>query len=259
MTEIRQIKDWQMPSNLSHAYEGLVAAVGTEEFGSSVRNALQELTGGARRLYLFEAKDRDNSSLQYFHCEPGLDQLMPAYLDRYLRLDPLWDAYRAAPVCRDVALLRVRPSDIASSGFRHRFFDNCGIVERVSVIQRGNEEWRVMTVARHESEGLFGDDELRALVGLACLTLPMLPHNRKRAMTTCPLTVEQLEDRFASRFAGLTNRERQVCARAAIGMSVEATALDLRIAKTSVLTYRRRAYNRLSVTSPYELCSLVTH
>jgi DNA-binding CsgD family transcriptional regulator len=40
---------------------------------------------------------------------------------------------------------------------------------------------------------------------------------------------------------------------------VEATALDLGIAKTSVLTYRRRAYHRLSVTSPYQLCSLVSH
>jgi DNA-binding CsgD family transcriptional regulator len=71
--------------------------------------------------------------------------------------------------------------------------------------------------------------------------------------------VTQLEDRFASRFARLTLRERQVCARAAIGMSVEATALDLDIAKTSVLTYRRRAYQRLGVTSPFELCALVTH
>jgi len=42
-------------------------------------------------------------------------------------------------------------------------------------------------------------------------------------------------------------------------MTVEATALDLGIAKTSVLTYRKRAYQRLQVTSPFELCALVTH
>ena len=42
-------------------------------------------------------------------------------------------------------------------------------------------------------------------------------------------------------------------------MSVEATALDLGIGKTSVLTYRQRAYQRLKVTSPFELCALVTH
>ena len=73
------------------------------------------------------------------------------------------------------------------------------------------------------------------------------------------LSVEELEHRFAAHFAGLTPRERQVCARAATGMSIDATALDLGIARTSVLTYRRRAYERLNVNSPVELCALVTH
>jgi hypothetical protein len=42
-------------------------------------------------------------------------------------------------------------------------------------------------------------------------------------------------------------------------MSVDATAADLGIAKTSVLTYRQRAYQRLQIASPFELCALVTH
>src|SRR6185437_11095940 len=98
-----------------------------------------------------------------------------------------------------------------------------------------------------------------SLVGLACLLLPMLPLNRKRQPGPLSLSVPPLEDRITSRYGSLTTRERQVCARAAIGMSVEATALDLGIAKTSVLTYRQRAYQRLKVTSPFELCALVTN
>jgi DNA-binding CsgD family transcriptional regulator len=74
-----------------------------------------------------------------------------------------------------------------------------------------------------------------------------------------PLTVAQLEERFATRYGSLTFRERQVCARAAIGMTVEATALELGVARTSVLTYRQRAYQRLGVASALELCALVTH
>jgi hypothetical protein len=42
-------------------------------------------------------------------------------------------------------------------------------------------------------------------------------------------------------------------------MSVEGTALDLDIAKTSVLTYRQRAYQRLRVASSVELRALVSH
>ena len=111
--------------------------------------------------------------------EPGLVELFPAYRKWYQRLDPVCDAYRATPACSDVAVQRVRPSDIVSMGFRRRFFDDGGIVERISVIQRGANAWRGINVARHSSDGCCSDDEIDSLVGLACLVLPMLPLNRQ--------------------------------------------------------------------------------
>jgi len=258
MGDIRQIKEWQAPEALRGHYEKLLAAMGTEEFGATARDSVLSVTGGARRIYLAEATSRDASALNYFSVEPGFEEMLPLYIKRYLVLDPVYDAYRAAPQLRDMALMRVRPSDISCAGYRHHFFDECGIIERVSIVQRGEDAWRQMNVARHRTDGYFSDVELTSLVGLACLLLPMLPHNRGGA-TARQLTVGQIEDRFARRFTALTQREREVCARAAIGMTVEATALDLGIAKTSVLTYRQRAYQRLQVTSPYELSSLVSH
>jgi DNA-binding CsgD family transcriptional regulator len=259
MSEIRQVTEWRTPPELGAIYERLLAAIGTEEFGPTVKESLRTVTSGMRRLYLFEAVGSEENSLQYFSCEPGLADLFPLYLNKYLPLDPVCRAYRAASRASDVAVQRVRPSDIPSPGFRRRFFDGPGIVERVSVIQRGEDAWRVMTVCRHTSDGYFSDRELSSMVGLAWLVLPMLPHNSRQLPTPRQLTVGQLEERFAARYECLTVRERQVCARAAIGMSVEATALDLGIAKSSVLTYRQRAYYRLHVTSPFELSSLVTH
>lgn len=259
MSVLRQITSWHGSRATGALYERLLSAIGTDEFGTTVRDSVMALTAGARRIYLFEATGREESSLQYFFCEPGLVDLFPAYRKWYLRLDPVCDAYRAAPQYNDIALLRVTPADIASPGFRRRIFDEPGIVERVSVIQRGADAWRVMNVARHTSDGCFSEGELSSLIGLACLVLPMLPLNRKRQHVPLPLTVAQLEERFGLRYPRLTLRERQVCARAAIGMSVEATARDLGVAKTTVLTYRQRAYQRLGVASPVELCALVTH
>jgi DNA-binding CsgD family transcriptional regulator len=154
---------------------------------------------------------------------------------------------------------RVRPAHIDSQGFRRQVFEDAGIVERVSVIQRGADSWRVMSVARHVSNGCFTEIEIGSLIGMACLVLPMLPLNRGLPADPCHLTPGQLEERFANRFKGLPPREREVCARAAAGVGVEATARELGIARTSVLTYRRRAYERLGVKSPVELRALVTH
>lgn len=260
MTIIQQIRDWRAPTTMCPTYEKLLAAIGTQEFGSTVRDSVRTVTSGARRLYLFETAGRMDNSLVYSFCEPGLTELFPLYEKNYLRLDPVQDAYRAAPACSDIVFQRILPSDISSAGFRRRFFDEPGIIERVTIVQRGAERWRGMNIARHASEGYFSDIELNALIDLAILTLPMLPVNREKADGAVRmLNVEQIEERFAARYTSLTARERQVCARAAIGMTVEATALDLGIAKTSVLTYRQRAYHRLRVSSPYQLCSLVSH
>jgi DNA-binding CsgD family transcriptional regulator len=259
MSYITKIEEWRAPVAMVPVYERLLRTMGTEQFGSTVRESVDCFTNGARRIYLFEATGREHSSLHYFSCEPGVVALFPAYSSQYMRLDPAADCYKAARATGDTVLLRVRPGDIASPGLRRRFYEEAGIIERISIIQRGESAWRGMNVARHKSDGEFSDSELTALVGLASFVLPMLSAGCGTRRPHQQLTVAELEDRFAARYPGLTPRERQVCARAAIGMSVEATSLDLQIAKTSVLTYRRRAYDRLQVSSPYELTSLVTH
>lgn len=259
MSDIRQITQWQASTGSSGAYERLLRAIGTEEFGSTVRDSVLSVIKGARRIYLFEATGREDPSLQYYCGEPGLVDLFPVYRKSYLRLDPVSEAYRAATQLNNVVLQRVRPAHIDSQGFRRHVFEDAGIVERISVIQRGADSWRVMSVARHVSTGCFSDTEISSLIGMACLVLPMLPLNRNQPPEPRRLSLSQMEERFANRFRELPSREREVCARAAAGMGVEATARDLGIARSSVLTYRRRAYQRLGVKSPVELCSLVTH
>jgi DNA-binding CsgD family transcriptional regulator len=185
--------------------------------------------------------------------------LLPVYRARYKPLDPIAALYGAARAQGDLAVQRVRPADIASTGFRRRFFDEPGIVERISVLQRGRQGWRGLNVARHASHGPCSERELDAITGLARLALPMLPLASADGPSGGELTTTRLEERFAARCPALTPRERQVCARAALGLSVEATALDLGIAKTSVVTFRQRGYRRLGVTSPFELCRLVAN
>ena len=160
MTQIQQIKQWNASTACGAVYEKLLHSIGTEEFGSTVRDSVMDVTAGVRRVYLFEAKGRMDTSLQYYSCEPGLTDLFPLYSKSYMQLDPIHDAYRATPACSDLAYQRIRPSDIASAGFRRRIFDDAGIIERVSIVQRGSDAWRALSVARHKSEGYFTDAEL---------------------------------------------------------------------------------------------------
>ena len=61
-------------------------------------------------------------------------------------------------------------------------------------------------------------------------------------------SIAKIETRLGLIFGCLTQRERAVCARTMVGMTAEAIALELGISITSVLTYRRRAYERYRIT-----------
>ena len=252
------LADPGMPAALDPLYERLLAALGGDQFGAAVRGCVEAVTAGATRVYLFDATAPDEDTLRYVHCEPRIAGLLPAYARDYKRLDPIRALYRRAPRRGEMAVQRVRPGDIGSAAFRRRFFDEPGIVERISIVQRGADRWRGINVARHARQGPLSDRELDNLVGLARLAMPMLPLAVGAPCAAgAPLSAAELEERFATRCAALTARERQVCARAALGMSVEATALDLSIARTSVLTFRQRAYRRLGVSGPFELLAQV--
>jgi hypothetical protein len=257
--DVHAIQDWHSPAPIRGVYERLLAALGTEEFGTVVRDSLALITHGVHRLYLFELGDEVCGDLQYYTGEPGLSELIPIYRKLYMAQDPINGACSTARNVSDMAILRLKPADIRASGFRRRFYEEAGVIERLSVVQRGSDSWRVINLARHHSDGLFSNVEISAIVSLSCILLPMLPLCRTPQTTPRRLTLPQVEDRFSRRFLTLTPRERQVCARACVGMSVEATALDLSIGKTSVLTYRQRSYRKLGVTSPIELNSLVSH
>jgi DNA-binding CsgD family transcriptional regulator len=56
--------------------------------------------------------------------------------------------------------------------------------------------------------------------------------------------------------ARLTEREADVCARIVLGMSTTGIALDLRISKNTVATLRKRAYDRLGISSQNELFAI---
>ncbi|MGV3555431.1 MAG: helix-turn-helix transcriptional regulator [Croceibacterium sp.] len=258
MAEIRKITHTQIGPAMDSLYERLLGSLAGGNLGAAVRGGVDALTAGARRIYLFEATTPDDDALRYCHCEPHIARLLPAYAERFKRLDPLRDIYSNATAPGTMALQRVGPADIGSAAFRRRFFEQPGIVERVSIVQRGKDNWRGVNLARHASDGPFSDRELDNLVALARLALPMLPLVARKP-TAPALSAAELEERLSAHCPELTPRERQVCARAALGMSVEATGIALGVAKTTIVTFRQRAYRRLGVTSPFELLGLVAH
>ena len=74
-------------------------------------------------------------------------------------------------------------------------------------------------------------------------------HSPVRALTS----LAEIERCIGQARAELPPREMQVCARMLHGISTEGIALALGISEESVITYRKRAYQRLGIGSRREL------
>lgn len=215
------------------------------------------------RFYVSErAKPAGRPNLIAHKTESMLAGRIGDYMDRYFRRDPVAQAIEAATEGGPIVVLRVGPEDIDEAEYRRPFFEEAAIVERVSFVHRVADRWLIMNVARRTPLGAFSDVELSDLANLSLLLLPLAARQASKLRSAArpdPVSTQVLEDRFQDKFPALTPRERQVCARTALGMTSEATALDLGIGIGSVQTYRKRAFQRLQISTAFQLAHLIMH
>ena len=118
-----------------------------------------------------------------------------------------------------------------------------------------------LNLYRLEPSGAFAADEVASIEELSQFlaalavkhvgTLGMLLRSRNRGDRVAALAA-----RLHALDGRLTRRETDVLSRVLLGVTSEGIALDLGIGINTVLTYRKRAYARLGVTSQAELFSL---
>ena len=65
--------------------------------------------------------------------------------------------------------------------------------------------------------------------------------------------MSEIENTVATSSFGLPRRELEVCARILYGISSEGIALELGISEQTVITYRKRTYERLGIATSREL------
>lgn len=239
------------------AYDRLVGSVGDAPFDKVAANAIRDIIA-VDRLYFFDIQGPCKSRVFYAEYETANPPTtIDMYSRQYLPVDPILQATRIADN-QNMVMLRTEPRDIAHPQYK-RALESAEIVERVSIVRRSKKNCVCLNVARRARLGKFKPNELSRLFNLAWFMLPLVARHAtlKRGGKERALTVTELEHRFRDLGAGLPQRELEVCARAAYGMSVEAAALDMNIGRASILTYRKRAYARLGVTSANELCKIV--
>ena len=183
--------------------------------------------------------------------------------ERYVRHHWIYDpiqrmlsqATASAQLADRCLVVGIDASDVEHSGYRDDCYSSVNLDHRLS-IAHGREGGATMRVNFYRKRGRdFSQDEINRIADIADLIVAAVwRHDEQRHAPADLVGREQLFlQRLACLSRALTQRERQVCALSVLGLTSEGIALKLDIGINTVLTYRKRAYRRLAISSLNEL------
>jgi LuxR family transcriptional regulator, activator of tox operons len=240
------------------AVAATVAAIGRSEFPDQLQQAMRMLTGGVL-CSAFALDGRNGPQYLFATAPPSRTGFATAasqrYAARFWRRDPMLRRLTNRQTT-DVRIGRQRADAIKDDEYRHWCYDVGGVVERISLL--GGDRPILVSGYRLRGQPAPVTDALAAYapVLIAAVT-------RHRSLITAGTPARQvsgraaIEGRLADMDLGLTGRERQTVAGILLGRTQQEIAEDLSVAVSTVITYRRRAYQRLGVSDRKALAAWI--
>lgn len=153
-------------------------------------------------------------------------------------------------------ILHTQASEIAHSDYRRSCYTSVCLDHRISLIEtKGNRALRI-NIYRSKGNG-FTDEDIHRIADRAHLLLALTRRHADYGLADRQHSFGYYLDRLADVAPGLTQRETEVCAAIILGLTSEGIALELGVGLNTVLTYKKRAYARLGISSQNELMRLV--
>lgn len=181
------------------------------------------------------------------------------YVERYCHLDPVRELVVPRLGLDKRVLVRSSASDIRHASYRRDCYDAGGIAERLCLFGRYERSLLQVNVYRCRSRPPFCEVDAARFVGLADVLVPALARHSElvSAGSRNVPDGDAIERRLRGLCPALSDRELQVCAQGLLGCSIDETARILAIASSSIITYRRRACEKLGVGSLRKLLRMI--
>lgn len=231
----------------------LIAVLGHANFMDALAQEYAALTGAAQVTTFFLEQQRARCALAYRPQESRLvETLCRSYTRGEFARDPVLKRHLDG-ASGDFMARSLVSTDIYEEPYRARFFSGANLGGKMSMISRRGE--RIVYVNFY-----FRRPMLEALPELgpeACGPLLAELLHKHDALTGGQFGAGTAKARaemyLKDRFPDLSPREAQVCALIACGFSVSAIAMELKVSEETVITFRKRAYAKLAITSRGEL------
>lgn len=239
--------------------DSLIGAIGSAAFPERVGASLRALCG-AELVFIFRIVDARPVEFVSIGCD-GSDRVQHV---RNTYLDGQWwqfddEINELGTSGGDACLLLKTDFKLsAPPRLRQTLYGQLNIRDRVLMCGRVDGDPLVLGITRSEQDGPFETRHVDALAERAATILSIVARHydlamRARRLPSLLTDLVEIERQIALSGERLTARESEVCARYLYGLPTSGIAADLGIGTETVVTYRKRLYERLSIGSHREL------
>ena len=153
-------------------------------------------------------------------------------------------------------ILKTSASEVIHSEYRHHCYTAVRLDDRISLSD--TRDGRTLRINLYRPKGNdFTEDEIHSIGDKAPLMLALVRRHADLGAASRPNSHAYYRERLTAVAPTLTSREADVCAAIIRGVTSEGIALELGVGLNTVLTYKKRAYARLNISSQNQLMRLV--
>jgi len=249
----------------------VVRALGTPDFEGKLMDFLSELVP-VDHCTVFTYSDKGEAGHLFTHSsmqDHEAEALARDYVEKYHARDPNFAEMQDIDDSEYHHFERNDFSADYDASYQNHFFDRSGLIDKASAISKIEDGKVYCNFYRMNNSSVYSEDDWKALTDLMPLATALIAGHYDLARARGSVFLDNGSEHIVRKsivhnvvsqdmapFDLLTNRERQVCERILLGYTTTGIGLDLDIAPTSVATYRKRAYAKLSISSQNELFSL---
>jgi len=243
----------------------LIDAIGSEIFTDQLLSYLHR-SCGATRCALFEISADSIKPISESLCIDKSNiasrlgrHSMRLYVDgEYWRRDPgLREALERLRYAK-TSFVRTHIPSLADTLLRENLYQRYHILDRIVLCAGTVGSAIVLNILRQETAGEFAGEEISRVrqSGETIMSI-IFKHldfvKRKSTMGTALSSLPMIMTTMRSLPVQLSAREADVCARILYGMSAAEISEELNVGLASVVTYRKRAYQKLDIGTHHEL------
>jgi DNA-binding CsgD family transcriptional regulator len=244
---------------LSHL-PSLIASLGDAGFGRKLITFLNA-TCGAEHCTLFRFSKKspfEVAAVSRDGTDTAHRQFQLYLAGSFWRGDPTMIEALRAVESTGHSMQRTDIRSMPNGEFRNRLYKRTHIRERILLCGGTADAAIGLSILRSEQQGVATDSELSTLGAISETLIAILGKHAHmvegRSDLSFALTsLGEIQRTLEGAAVQLSKREAEVCARILFGISSAGIALDLGIGEETVMTYRKRAYQRLSIATQREL------